>query len=244
MAHANCFRKDNGNLFGSDYISRKKAKAIFKGAVDVAANAKNGVVTKKNGAKYRGEVYVSNKGNCSAPKLKGASSYDQLRNVTFGKYFADPITFDINDPDNLWTGNLYIETLSGVTLDASFGGLSNTFIYPPDVNASQTYPVPGSNVEAGGLYVDPSYQIFYNSANNDDIRGTCYIKQERAYLNNVRFITSASIENGTQLFIDLASNYVNNSNNLVGKIVYPSSNLTLACQELWKNDLFTNLDVV
>ena len=153
-----------------------------------------------------------------------------------------PITFDLNDPDNLWTGNLYIETLSGVTLDASFGGMSNTFVYPPDIQASQTYPISSSNIEAGGMYVDPSYQLFYNSVTSDDIRGTCYIDQERAYLDNVGFITNASIENGTQLFVNIASNYVSNSNNLIGKIVYPSSKITLACQELWKNDLMNDID--
>ena len=97
MAQANCFRKDNANMYAGDYIARKKAKAIFKGAVNVAKN--NGVLKKKNGSQYRGEIYTSTNSNC--PKLIGASSYDQLRDVTFGKYAVDPITFDINDVRSL-----------------------------------------------------------------------------------------------------------------------------------------------
>jgi hypothetical protein len=171
-------------MYAGDYIARKKAKAIFKGAVDVAKN--NGVLKKKNGSQYRGEIYTSTNSNC--PKLIGASSYDQLRDVTFGKYAVDPITFDINDVANLWVGNLYVENLTGITLDASFGGMPNTFVYPPDINASQTYPISGTTTEAGGLYVDPSYNIFYPKDATDNIRGSCYLKQERAYLQNVKFV--------------------------------------------------------
>ena len=191
MSHANCFRKDKANLYAGDYIARKKAKAIFKGAVDVAKN--NGVLKKKNGSQYRGEIYTSTNSNC--PKLIGASSYAQLQDVTFGKYAVDPITFNIAGADNLWVGNLFVEKLTGITLDASFGGIPNSFVYPPDVNASQTYPISGTNIEAGGLYVDPSYNLFYPNDSSDNIRGSCYLKQERAYLQHVKFISAETTGN-------------------------------------------------
>jgi hypothetical protein len=231
MAHANCFRKDKANMYGGDYIATKRAKAIFKGAVDVAKN--NGVLKKKNGSQYRGEIYTSTNSNC--PKLIGASSYEQLHDVTMGKYIVDPLTFEINGADNLWVGNLVVEELTGIiTLDASFGGIHNTFTYPPEANASQKYPIYGTTPQAGGMYVDPSYNLLYPSgAFTDNIRGSCYLKEERSFFQHVHFIT----ENNTGGLIDLAKmreRYVDESNHIIGAVYYPAP-ISLSCEKLWEN---------
>ena len=217
-------------MYAGDYIATKRAKAIFKGAVDVAKN--NGVLKKKNGSQYRGEIYTSTNSNC--PKLIGASSYEQLHDVTMGKYIVDPLTFEINGADNLWVGNIIVEDLTGmITLDASFGGIYNTFTYPPEANASQQYPVYGTTTEAGGMYVDPSYNLFYPANNTDDIRGSCYLKEERAYLNHVKFI---SLDNtgGLIHLENMRQRYVDESNHIIGAVYYPAP-ISLSCEKLWTN---------
>ncbi len=215
MAQANCFNSATKNNFSSDYIAKKKAVAIFKGAANVASN--NGLLKKSNGSTYRGEIYTN-----SCKKLVGASSYAQLMYVTFGKYIADPLNFSVNDADELWTGNLTLTDLSGITtIDASFGGVPNTFI--------QNDP---SNI----IYVDPSYNLLYNgNSNNEDIRGSCYLNKQLSYRNRVTLITDTS---GLPIsykndFSGQKARYVKNSNQLVGNIYYPASNLILDCQGLW-----------
>jgi hypothetical protein len=216
MAQSNCFNTATKNSFGSDYIAKKKAVAIFKGAANVASH--NGLLKKSNGTSYRGDIYTN-----SCKKLVGASSYDQLRNVTFGKYIADPLNFSVNDADELWTGNLTYMDLSGlIAIDASFGGMANTFI-----------PNDASNI----IYVDPCYNMFYDGSTNDeDIRGLCYLNKQLSYRNRVTIITDTS---GLPLsykagFNNLKERYVRTSNELVGNIYYPASNLKLECQDLWK----------
>ena len=215
MAEANCFGKLTSNNFGSDYIARKKAKTIFKGAVNVAKN--NGVLHKKNGSEYRGEIFTSTNNGCK--KLIGASNYDQLRNVTFGKYIADPNKFTVNHSDDLWAGNLYVEDLSGlVTVDASFGGTPNTFTMDPSADV---------------LYVDPSYELFYKkNQSNSDIRGSCYAKQQLAYKQYVSIATQQSTNNkfaGVN-FEQFKKQYVRQSNGLVGDIYYPAA-IVLECED-------------
>ena len=219
MAQSNCFNTITKNNFGSDYIAKKKAVTIFKGAVNVASN--NGLLKKANGSSYRGDIYT---GTRDCPKLLGASSYEQLMNVTFGKYIADPLNFSVDNSNELWTGNLSIMDLSGViAIDASFGGIANTTTTDPD------------NI----IYVDPCYNLFYSEHTDDnDIRGSCYLKKQLAYKQRVTLITDDSdlpISYKTTFSL-LKERYVKSSNELIGNIYYPASNLILDCStQSWSN---------
>ena len=84
MAFRNCFKNPNEDLNSGQHISRKKAKTIYKGAVNLATNG--GVYHKKtksgqNKGIYIGDVNISRDGNKC---LIGATSYDTLLSVTNG----------------------------------------------------------------------------------------------------------------------------------------------------------------
>jgi len=93
MAHRKCFSNESDKINSGIYTSRKKARTIYRGGLDLA---KNGGVYHKNTngqqkGTYVGDVKVSQNGsNC----LNGASSYETLLSVTQGKYLESPDTFD------------------------------------------------------------------------------------------------------------------------------------------------------
>ena len=128
MAHRKCFSNESDKINSGIYTSRKKARTIYRGGLDLAKNG--GVYHKStNGQQkgtYVGDVKVSQNGtNC----LNGASSYETLLSVTQGKYLESPDTFDLRTTSDIWTGNLYVMDLSGTglhTIDASAGGIANT----------------------------------------------------------------------------------------------------------------------
>ena len=215
MAHRNCFKNPNDNLNSGQYIDRKKSKAIYKASVDLANHG--GVYHKKgslgqNKGTYVGDVNISRDGKKC---LIGANSYETLMAVTNGKYLEQPVSFDIRDSQDLWSGSIYkMDMDSNVSIMSHPDGSANTFSYPPDILANQTYPelIPPSDQ---GLVVDPCYTIFYpntpgfsllNSSSN------CYMKNERAYQQYRRPI----IQSHTYI-----KNYIKSKNGYVGDYYYP-----------------------
>ena len=245
MSFSNCFSNDTANLTGGDYIARKRAISIFKGATQVAKGGGklvkkkpvyvNGTKTMKpTGSVYDGGIYTTE--NCS--KLIGANSYELLNSIIYGKYLADPISFSINRNSELWVGNLLSQDFSGlITIDASFGGISNSFYYPPDANSSTFYPIANNNIENGGIYVDPCYNVFYGerdlSNNNNNHR--YFINKNVCSTNNynhVKFINLSKSER-----IRLGRRSYQFSNALIGKLYIKASNLSLHCDKKWEKDL-------
>lgn len=229
MAYRNCFKKPNDNLNSGQYVSRKKSRTIFKGSVDLANNG--GVYHKKtasgqNMGTYVGDVNISRDGKKC---LIGATSYDTLLSVTNGKYLEQPVTFDIPDSEDLWTGSIYRIDLSGVVSIISHpDGSANTFSYPPAILANQTYPKFNPPTDQG-LIVDPCYNVFYpNSIGIDrSSRGTCYVNNERAYEQYRKLIPL------TETYV---KNYIGAKNGFVGEYYYPQS-FTFDCC----NNYVTNL---
>ena len=212
MAHRKCFSNESDKINSGIYTSRKKARTIYRGGLDLA---KNGGVYHKNTngqqkGTYVGDVKVSQNGsNC----LNGASSYETLLSVTQGKYLESPDTFDLRTNSDIWTGNLYVMDLSGTglhTIDASAGGIANTFAYPPDPDINNTYPTKANG--NGGLVVDPCFNVFYPETVSTF--GTCYLKNERAYQQNVEYINYA--KNRGRI-----NSYIQNNNGYTGSFAYP-----------------------
>ena len=141
MAHRNCFERPNENLSAGDYLTRKKAKQLYKASVNLAQYGgvyqKNtsiggiGAAAKKKGSRsngtYVGDVYIGSgqtvnsgpatpsgqaNGN-SKGCLIGAKSYEALLGVTVGKYLVDPINFDFRRDQSIWVGSLYQMDMCG-----------------------------------------------------------------------------------------------------------------------------------
>lgn len=217
MAFRNCFKNSSDDLNSGQHIGRKKAKTIYKASVDLANNG--GVYHKKtpsgqsNGI-YVGDINISRNGTKC---LIGATSYDALLSVTNGKYLEQPVSFDIRESQDLWSGSIYKMDLSGaVSILSHPDGSANTFSYPPNLFANQTYPklIPPSDQ---GLIVDPCYNIFYpNKPGISELNtiSSCYLKYERAYQ---QYRTPILLNNS------YITNYVNSKNGYVGDYFYPKS---------------------
>ena len=224
MAHRNCFGNVSDNLHSSDYISRKKAKTIYKNAVNLAKQG--GVSHKKTslGQKkgtYVGNIYISKDKKC----LIGAKDYDSLLSVTNGKYLVSPNTLDIRSKQDLWVGSIYAMDMTGLTSIVAYpDGSGNTFIYPPDITANQTYPnnIPPSDQ---GLIVDPSYNIFYKENITQSARGVCYLKNERAYKQYLKCLPYTQ---------SIAKTYLEVSNGYIGEYFYPKNFVFDCPDESWK----------
>ena len=223
MAHQKCFGSVSDNLNSGDYISRKKAKTIYKNAVNLANQG--GVSHKKtpsgqNKGTYVGNIYIG-KDKC----LVGAKDYDSLLSVTNGKYLVNPSTLDIRSKQDLWTGSIYAMDMSGVTSIIAYpDGSGNTFIYPPHITANQTYPnnIPPSDQ---GLIVDPSYNIFYKEDVTQSARGVCYLKNERAYKQYLKCLPYTQA---------IAKTYLEVSNGYIGEYFYPKKFSFHCRNELWR----------
>ena len=207
-----CFSNESDKINSGIYTSRKKARTIYRGGLDLAKHG--GVYHKStNGQQkgtYVGDVKVSQNGSRC---LNGASSYETLLSVTQGKYLESPDTFDLRTTSDIWTGNLYVMDLSGTglhTIDASAGGIANTFAYPPDPDINNTYPTKANG--NGGLVVDPCFNVFY--PDTVSTFGTCYLKNERAYQKNVEYINYAN--NRGRI-----NSYIQNNNGYTGSFAYP-----------------------
>ena len=197
MAHRKCFNGVADDLNSGQYISRKKAKTIYKASVDLAQQPIPGVYQKKTSTGqqkgiYVGDINISRGGSTAsgaAPQqsgcLIGATSYASLSSVTQGKYLVDPINFDIRRTQDLWVGSIYAMDMSGTTTLLPYPGASppyNTFLYPPSSYSNQIYPnYPDPSNNNIGPVVDPCYNIFYPIGVEQSSRGTCYLKNERAY---------------------------------------------------------------
>jgi hypothetical protein len=215
MAHRNCFKNPNDNLNSGQYIDRKKSKTIYKASVDLANNG--GVYHKKgplgqNKGTYVGDVNISRDGKKC---LIGANSYETLLSVTNGKYLEQPVSFDIRDSQELWSGSIYkMDMDSNISILSHPDGSANTFSYPPGILANQTYPLLNPPSDQG-LIVDPCYTIFYPNTpgfNVSNSSGNCYTKNERAYQQYRRPIVQSH---------SYIKNYIKSKNGYVGDYYYP-----------------------
>jgi hypothetical protein len=224
MAHRRCFSNESDKINSGIYTSRKKARTIYRGGVDLAKN--NGVYHKSTNGKpngtYVGDVKVSQNGSKC---LNGATSYETLLSVTQGKYLESPGTVDLRTISDIWTGNIYVRDMSGsglYTIDASAGGTPNTFTYPPSSIINGVYPTPLNG--NGGLIVDPCFNVFYPTSTSSN-SGSCYLKDERAYQKDLNYIDFSNNKNWLK-------SYIENSNGYTGSFSYPQKFVFNECTDI------------
>lgn len=239
MANRKCFEGPSDKINSGDYISRKKAKAIYKASVDLANQPIPGVYKKKtivggignknkkkgksNGI-YVGDVYIGSD-HC----LIGSRNYDTLLSVTKGKYLSAPISFDLRREQSIWTGSLYEMDLSGTETilrePSRPHSITNTFKYPPSSYLNDEYPTDTSNNNIG-LVVDPNFDIFYPKITQDN-RSRCYLKNETSWKQHLKCLPF----NKTQAQI-----YYQTQNGFIGDFNYPNK-FHFDCSNNWINDI-------
>lgn len=144
------------NRDASSRIEKLRAKTIYGNMKSVAVT--NGPLTKGNGEKYYGTLYINPESKC----LVHADSYYDWLAATKGKYYCTP---------NL-SNSLYInyELYQGTALifDQSGANVTNTSLEADNLNKVM-YPVPArfdasgnQSLDWDGIVVDPSYQLFGN----------------------------------------------------------------------------------
>ena len=121
--------------------------------------------------------------------------------------------------------------MSGVTTLIPYPGASppyNTFLYPPSSDSNQIYPnYPDPSNNNIGPVVDPCYNIFYPIGVEQSSRGTCYLKNERAYKQYLKCLPYTT---------EQAKVYASAQNGYIGDIFYPKK-FHFGCDQLWINDI-------
>lgn len=220
MAHIRCFDTyGTSNLSGSDYVTTKRRKNIFRSAQTIAIGnpsyQKNSTINsvspgyhkKKNGGYFTAPVYVNPLSKDVSGNnwcLIASGSYQTLNDVIRGKEItptkeiAKNYIYGLNGP--AWLGNMMKIDFnsSGTTQCVS----SNLPLNNPDTSCNTMNYIPqqdlgpdlsGNNSSWPGLIVDPDYSVFYNK--ND-----CIIEQGNNYMQNVNYKFDSILMNDNELF--------------------------------------------
>ena len=179
MAHRNCFETPSDKLSSSDYMTRKKARTLYKASVNLANQPipgvyqKNtsiggiGAAAKKKGTRsngiYVGDIFIGSGQTVSTPAggkpqtngdskgcLIGAKSYEALLSVTVGKYLVDPINFDFRRDQSIWVGSLYQMDYSGAQTIVSNPQ------WPVNNSSTNTFKYPPGSSQNQSLPIDAS----------------------------------------------------------------------------------------
>ena len=203
----------SSNSDASDYLNNLRAKVKFSGTSNLASTValQGGILPLRTpGGRlkpYQGTYGFSSTTN--SPKtycLNTSRSYRDLLDITKGKYLLtppNPVSTSLSllkiEPSELYNGVFFEDTYKGnsemLYNTTPFGSnLVNEIIYSPTTNANQH------------IFVDPSYNMFYNST-------TC--QGSYRYFNNIQLRTDLGV-NGKE-HLDRLTNL-----NLFTGFVYPS----------------------
>jgi hypothetical protein len=165
------------NANASDYVNNLRAKVKFAGTSNLARTvaAQGGVLplrTPKGHLKpYQGTYgFSATTLTANSPKtycLNTSRSYRDLLDITKGKYLLTPpnpvantITIDNTEPSELYNGvffeNTYVGNAVSIYSTSAFGIDNNNIIY------TTSNPLAPSNSNQL-IFVDPSYNMFYES---------------------------------------------------------------------------------
>ena len=212
MSYYRTFKMPTNKNNSSDRIEKLKAKTIYSECVDRANNGNGGLYYKnsrtdgsgKPMGTYRGNVYISDD-KC----LVGADSYESLLSVSKGKYLTTPPPSDLeSNTSDLWYSQFAITTydntnMPDVILPYQGSSTSNEIIYDCSYNSSCSlvdYVDPSYNAN---FVVDPSYQIFYKDDYGSGPTHSCYIRNERAYLQYVDISGNSNLAHNFQRLNEL-----------------------------------------
>jgi hypothetical protein len=204
-----CFNTYNTTkMTGSDYITAKKRRTLFKASRTIAIGNSNipaGYLVKQNNAIYNGPIYINPNTSTSTSNgcLIGAKSYELLYDVIKGK----PV--DISHFDNIinpassnasWSGSIMTtaqksaisnmpSTYSNSVMDTMYYLPSQNFlIYPKSLNDETNDVFPG-------MIVDPTNTLFSPVCNNGN-----------NYIQNVDLIINKNTLTDKQIALFLSNN--------------------------------------
>ena len=204
---------ESSNSDASDYLNNLRAKVKFAGTSNLASTValQGGMLPLRTpGGRlkpYQGTYGFSSTTN--SPKtycLNTSRSYRDLLDITKGKYLLTPpnpvsttLTLLKIEPSELYNGVFFENTFKGnsemINNTTPFGpNLENQIIYAPTTNANQL------------IYVDPSYNMFYDST---------YCESSYRYFNNIILRTDLGVKGKERL--DRITNL-----NLFTGFTYPS----------------------
>jgi hypothetical protein len=186
------FNVSQPHLNSSDRTAHLKSKTKYAAAVNLAQNG--GTLAKADGSKYVGTVQTT------SSAVTSASSYDELLDVTKGKYLlAPPPSSNLTAAFSPANGDVYygnftvtdyaeahlpVTALGYPTVTANSPPAANYYVYPNQLVAT-TNPTPVTPVgfNVANIVVDPEYRMFYS-------QGTC---STRNYFKNVRVDPSIDV---------------------------------------------------
>lgn len=202
----------DANANASDYVNNLRAKVKFAGTSNLArtVSSQGGLLplrTPRGQLKpYQGTYgFSATTVTANSPKtycLNTSRSYRDLLDITKGKYLLTPpnpvgqnITLNNSNLSNLYSGvffeNVYKGTAELIYSTSAFGTDPNTIIYYPP-GTSNPYPLANQLI-----YVDPSYNMFYESQ-------SC--SESDAYLKNIQIMNDLGVKGNAQLTRDLNLN--------------------------------------
>jgi hypothetical protein len=186
----------SSNSDASDYLNNLRAKVKFAGTSNLASTValQGGMLPLRTpGGRlkpYQGTYGFSSTTN--SPKtycLNTSRSYRDLLDITKGKYLLTPpnpvstaLTLINIEPSELYNGVFFEDTYKGnsemIYSTSAYGSIDNNIIYAPNTSANQL------------IYVDPSYNMFYNST-------TC--SNTNKYFNNIQLRTDLGVKGKERL---------------------------------------------
>lgn len=196
------FHTPTQNNSGSDYINNLRAKVKFSGTSNLAKNIaeQNNVfpLRKSNGRlkPYQGTYGFSRIDN-NPYCLNTSRSYRDLLDITKGKYLLTPpnpvgqnITLNMIEPSQLYNGTFFDYSYNGINANSLYVNGSNS------LNRIIVDPLTASNQ---WIYVDPSYQIFYDTQScSDNVKpfNNISLNQQEKAQKNIDRILNLNLLNG------------------------------------------------
>jgi surface protein len=201
------------NSFASDYINNKRAKVKFAGTSNLANNvAQQGGMFPLRTPSGHLKPYQGTYGFSSATSTQGAPpsayclnqarSYNDLLDITMGKYLLTPpnpttnfINLNqINGSSQLYSGTLYQNDYVGISEIVIF---NNGITGPTGATGAVNQVIFNSSTTANQwINVDPSYNLFYNNTG-------CLISDNRNILDTVIVRQNSSAQRQVDRFLNL-----------------------------------------
>jgi hypothetical protein len=181
------FNVSQPQLNSSDRTAYLKSKTKYAAAVNLAKNG--GVLTKRDGSKYVGTVQTTSNA------VTSASSYEDLLDVTKGKYLLTPppssnlTTAFWPATADVYYGNFTVTNYTNAKIPYTMLGIptviaSSEYKYPNQLVSSTTSTIAGNNrFNTANIVVDPELRLFYKE-------GAC---NRRTYFQNVRIDPSIEV---------------------------------------------------
>lgn len=246
MDRRRTFNTPYKNTYASDYINNKRSKVKYAGTSNLANTvAEQGGMFPLRTPSGHLKPYQGTYGFSSATSTQGAPpsayclnqarSYNDLLDITMGKYLLTPpnpttncINLNqLNGSSQLYSGTLYQSDYVGVSEIVIF---NNGITGPTGATGAVNQVIFNSSTSANQwIHVDPSYNLFYSGtgcliSDNRNILDTVTVRQNGAAQRQVDRFLNLELLNGFSYPSKFSLNYnpsdcINTNNGLQGSIL-------------------------